>query len=263
MIKKFKKINMKTDHPHPLMSPDYLIPAGSVEDNHTNTSFIWEIDTLFQGQPYKLLDIGCAGGQFVVDIYNKGYPWVGVGLEGGNVYGMTEKFEEQETEEGGRISIARGSENWKHYKDECLFHADVSKPFEILDEDGELVKFDIVTAWEFFEHPAPEEIPHIIQNIKKHLKGKGNGLVIGTINMSPGVHHRCARSIEWWNAMFADHGFTAHNYPFKRSPRTSELVCYDSALQRLRSEGLDVKSVVDESVQRTEYNYPACFVLAE
>ena len=58
MLKQFTKVRCITDHPHPVMSPDYLNPSGCVKDNHTNAQFIWEIDNFFQGQPYRLLDIG-------------------------------------------------------------------------------------------------------------------------------------------------------------------------------------------------------------
>ena len=278
MLKQFEQITVRTEHSHPLTSPDYLNPAGCIEDNHTNTQFIWEIDSFFEGQPYKLLDIGCAGGQFAVDIYNKGTPWVGVGLEGGNIFGMTESFEERETCTGP-ITTARGTENWKRYKDKCLFYADVSKPFEILDKDGELVKFDIITAYEFFEHPKPEEIPHIIQNIKKHSKCSGATLVVGTINLSSGCHHRCAKPVEWWNEIFIKHGFGVYEYPFKTSPRSNrilesnerqiekysqEFVNQGGDLRHLgealREKKLKIK-VQDQEVAPTEFNYPACFVL--
>ena len=217
----FKPVKVITDHPHPLASPDYTNPAGSIEDNNTFTYFIYEIDNTFSGLPYALLDIGCAGGQFVVDVYNKGWPWRAVGLEGGNILGMTENFESREVSRGD-LTIAAGAENWKLYKDKCLFHADVSKPFEIVDPRGDLIQFCVVTAWEFFEHPLPEEIPGIMENIVKHIRP--GGLFIGTINACLGGvegHHRCARSREWWDNIFISHGFEVLLYPFRTTPRTS------------------------------------------
>ena len=269
MLKQFAKVRCITDHPHPTASPDYLVPAGSIEDNHTNPQFIWEIDTFFEGQPYKLLDIGCAGGQFAVDINHKGFPWLGVGLEGGNIYGMTTEFDARECETG-TITLARGAENWERHKDKCLFHADVSKDFALLDENEDIIKFDIVTAWEFFEHPAPEEIPLIIRNIKKHLKP--GGIIVGTINLSPGFHHRCAKPTVWWDKMFMSHGFGVYEYPFNSSPRAGTLLrtireIKDQHREEFAKQGIDVDeaelSYKEETIMPSEYNYPACFALLE
>jgi len=269
MLKEFTNVRCITDHPHPITSPDYLDPAGSIEDNHTNPQFIWEIDTFFEGQPYKLLDIGCAGGQFAVDINHKGAPWLGVGLEGGNIYGMTTEFDAKECETG-TITLARGAENWARHKDKCLFHADVSKPFTLSDEKEEIIKFDIVTAWEFFEHPRPDEISFIIDNIKKHLKP--GGIVVGTINLSPGFHHRCAKPTLWWDKMFMSHGFGAYEYPFNSCPRASEPLrpleqVKKEAKERYAKQSIDIDNIEilykDDTVIQNEFNYPACFVLIE
>tara|TARA_Y100000310_G_C20469852_1_gene709439 strand:+ start:55 stop:891 length:837 start_codon:yes stop_codon:yes gene_type:complete len=268
MIKEYRRnIKCETQHPHPVESPDYLNPAGSIEDNHSNAYFIYELDSFFNGMPYRLMDIGCAGGQFIVDVYHKGYPWLGVGIEGGNILGMTEEFEERETCTGDIITKARGHENWTRYKDKCLFHADVTKPFKIINTETKTdIKFDIITAYEFFEHPLPEEIPYIIENIKNHLALGGR--VCGTINLSSGGHHRCARSVEWWDDIFRNHGFEVQDYPFRTSPRTT--LEYLTKLQTVYDdhEPQDV-CLIDETVIPLRYFtkdakpgvYPACFYL--
>ncbi|HUW49258.1 MAG TPA: hypothetical protein VMW36_10995 [Patescibacteria group bacterium] len=125
-----KKIRVVTETEHPLESPDYIDPDGCVNDNNSNPQFLSEIDEFVDYDEYSLLDLGCAGGQFVVDVYNKGF--VSVGLEGGN-----------ETE---ILSRGAGSHNWQKFKNECLFFADISQPFDILDEDGNTVKFDFITG---------------------------------------------------------------------------------------------------------------------
>ena len=217
--RKYLEVNIKTEHPHPMDSPDYLVPGGAIEDNHSNQYFIYEIEKAFNGLPFRVLDLGCAGGQFVVDLYNKGLPWMAIGVEGGNIYGMTEEFDLKERETGV-ISCALGSENWKRYEGKCLFHADISKPFEIVENTtAALLEFDIITAYEFLEHPTSEEIPQILENVKKHLHS--DGLFIGTINLSPGFHHRCSKPIEWWNKIFSEYGFDIYHYPFMTTPRTS------------------------------------------
>lgn len=280
----FGKIKVETDHPHPLESPDYYNPAGSIEDNHSNSYFIWEIDTHFQGSPYALLDLGCAGGQFVVDIASKGYPWLAVGLEGGNVLGMTESFDPDKTA-CGKLTRARGASNWENYKDICLFHADVSKPFKIvadtaatkeirksmhvsqdpyLDDGDDVVKFNIVTAFEFFEHPLPEEIPGILKNANKHMRI--GSIFVGTINLSSGEHHRCAKPVSWWKNIFEEHGFSipednksiwvplgpnggkrgVYKYPFRTTYRTNIILPPPTPQ----------KFIYDQETQPNEGNFP-------
>ena len=254
MYKTFAKISIETDHPHPVTSPDYQNPAGSIEDNSTCPYFIWELDTYFQGHPYRLLDFGCAGGQFVVDINNKGYPWTAVGIEGGNIHGMHVDFDNEIETSAGILSRARGYKNWKEYRGKCLFNADLSKPFDIflhgledpfgqhqiykypLPEGKIPFKFDIVTSFEFLEHPHPDEVDEIIKNMNKHLKM--GGVVLGTINLTPGEHHRCVKTRQEWTETFKKHGFytpetnnsqwtilrngrAGNMYPFRATPRTN------------------------------------------
>lgn len=256
MIKNFLNVSFETEHPHPLTSPDYYNPAGSVQDNSTCQYFIWELDTYFLGSPYTLLDFGCAGGQFVVDIYNKGYPWYAAGIEGGNIHSQMDEEFGKEIDGGqlGKLTRARGYDNWKAYKGDCLFNADLSKPFKIYkhnlkfprgqhqlydlgdnyDDAKEELKFEVVTSWEFLEHPHPDEISGILKNMNKHLKM--HGIALGTINLSPGEHHRCIKTIQEWDQIFKEHGFevVTHNetiwsesfskprvFPFRTTPRTN------------------------------------------
>ena len=252
MIKNFLKVSFETDHPHQTTSPDYYNPAGSIEDNSTCQYFIWELDTYFMGQPYKLLDFGCAGGQFIVDIYNKGYPWLGVGIEGGNVHGMDKDFNDPVQTSWGSLDKPRGYDNWKKYKGKCLFNADLSKPFEIYQHNLEIpleqhqlydlgdsydnakkeLKFDVITSWEFLEHPHPDEVSNILKSMNRHLNM--GGIVLGTINLSPGEHHRCVKTVAEWDELFEEHGFGIvennlspwglsgpHMFPFRTTPRTN------------------------------------------
>jgi len=249
LYKTFAKISVETDYPHPVTSPDYQNPAGSIEDNSTCPYFIWELDTFFLGHPYRLLDFGCAGGQFVVDINNKGYPWTAVGIEGGNIHGMDVDFDKELKTSAGTLSRARGYKNWKEYKGKCLFNADLSKPFEIYfhglmdppgqhqnyDEPDEKTpfKFDVITSFEFLEHPHPDEVDEIIKNMNRCLKM--GGVVLGTINLTPGEHHRCVKTRKEWIQVFEKHGFytptknnspwtilnSGQRYPFRTTPRTN------------------------------------------
>ena len=249
MIKQFSKFKVLTKHPHPYESPDYHTPAGSIEDNNSFSYFIHEIDKYFNLYPYRLLDIGCAGGQFVIDIYNKGEPWKAIGIDGGNKYGMSKQFDEPIETGTGELTKARGFENWQRYKDVCLFNADVTKPFVALNEDGRKMTFDIVTAWEFFEHPKPEDIPQILKNVTNHMQ-KGS-IMLGTINISPGEHHQCCKSAEWWNDLFEKHNFEVKEYPFLTSPRTDNY--YFSLIPLARKQGV---LPLCETVHKNIENYP-------
>jgi len=261
MIKEYAPLEIKTDHPHPEDSPDYFEPAGSVEDNHSNSYFIYELSRRFHGLPFRVMDLGCAGGQFAVDIYNKGIPWVSAGIDGGNIYGMTGSFDEREMETG-KLSSSRGADNWARYKDKCLFNADISKPFDITikatghpDWDqfaGDRVGFDIITAYEFLEHPLPTDIPHILQNIKKHLMPRG--IFIGTINLSPGFHHRCAKPVSWWQDMYEEQGFVMRPYPFQTSPRTGHRYL-ERLFHQIQLYGANIFRI-DESVVPPAEFYP-------
>ena len=61
-------------------SPDHICPVGAVRDNFTSPGLIEEVKDGFDGEQICMLDLGCAGAQFVVDFINKGD--IGVGLEG-------------------------------------------------------------------------------------------------------------------------------------------------------------------------------------
>ena len=61
-------------------SPDHICPVGSVRDNFTSEGLIDEVKDGFDNEQIAMLDLGCAGAQFVVDFINRGD--IGVGLEG-------------------------------------------------------------------------------------------------------------------------------------------------------------------------------------
>lgn len=67
-------------------SIDHMRPLGTRMDNHTSVEFIEELEeyfAMYRGiDKIKLLDLGCAGGQFVVDMAVRGH--IAVGLEGSN-----------------------------------------------------------------------------------------------------------------------------------------------------------------------------------
>ncbi len=39
----------------------------------------------------------------------------------------------------------------------------------LVDENGDIIKFDVITSFEHFEHIQPDNFPQFIENIKKHM----------------------------------------------------------------------------------------------
>jgi cyclopropane fatty-acyl-phospholipid synthase-like methyltransferase len=146
-------ITLETNHPVAIESPDHIAPVGTVNDNTTDSDYIAAVKKYF-GRPIKMMDLGCAGGQLVVDFIESGD--CGVGLEGST----------NARERGA------GKHNWDKYGDKNLFTADLTKPYQLHD-DGEEVKFDFITTWEVVEHIAEEDLPMFFGNIKKHLNDDG------------------------------------------------------------------------------------------
>ena len=51
-------------------SPDHICPVGAVRDNFTSQGLIDEVKDGFDDEQISVLDLGCAGAQFVVDFIN-------------------------------------------------------------------------------------------------------------------------------------------------------------------------------------------------
>ena len=84
-------------------SPDHICPVGAVRDNFTSAGLIEEVKYGFDNEQIAMLDLGCAGAQFVVDFINKGD--IGVGLEGSST-----------------SLTGVGKENWDKYHNKNLFY---------------------------------------------------------------------------------------------------------------------------------------------
>ena len=181
-------ITVKTEYPVALTSPDHLHPHGTKRDNTVNLKFNAKLLKVVKSRPVRVLDLGCAGGGFVKSMLDMGHFAVGV--------------------EGSDYCKFHRSKEWGNIPDN-LFTADIRQPFEIL-EDGQPVRFDVVTAWEFFEHIDLPGLTGVIDNIKRHLKP--GGLLIGSINtnssQSNGIdYHLTVEKPIWWIEMFEINGF--------------------------------------------------------
>ena len=188
-------ITLETKNPVAIESPDHIAPVGTVNDNTTDADYITAVKKHF-GKPIKMMDLGCAGGQLVVDFIESGD--YGVGLEGST----------NARERGA------GKHNWDKYGDKNLFTVDLTKPYQLYD-DGEEVKFDFITTWEVVEHIAEEDLPMFFGNIKKHLKDDGVfccsiAVVRDDVGYIDGKlvsrHQSVFNSAKWINILF-DNGF--------------------------------------------------------
>lgn len=137
-----------TEHPIAIDSNDHIHPWGTKNDNNSNRLFNDNIYSLFPGQAIKIMDLGCAGGKMIKDFIDDGH--FGIGLEGSDYCRQHGLFE------------------WPIIPDN-LFTCDISYPFDILDDGGERILFDVITAWDVLEHMFPERLDVVFQNIVKHL----------------------------------------------------------------------------------------------
>lgn len=192
-------------------SLDYLNPKGTRKDNSRNRRFNVKLYNLFPDKIAKILDIGCSGGGFVNDCIDDGH--IAVGLEGSD------------------YSKKMNRASWAVIPN-ALFTCDISKDFSVLN-DGKLMKFDVITAWEVLEHIKKEDLPQLFNNIKKHLEE--NGFFIGSISTFPDVDskgnifHQTVESKEWWLAILKKQGFyilnNYHDYfngQYIRGPKEEE-----------------------------------------
>jgi len=189
-------ITLETEHPVAIESPDHIAPVGTVNDNTTDADYIAAVKKYFNKSPLKMMDLGCAGGQLVVDFIESGD--YGVGLEGST----------NARERGA------GKHNWDKYGDKNLFTVDLTKPYQLYD-DGEKVKFDFITTWEVVEHIAEEDLSMFFGNIRNHLEDDGVfccsiAVVRDDVGYIDGKlvsrHQSVFNSAKWINILF-DNGF--------------------------------------------------------
>ena len=196
-----------TKHPIAYDSPDHLYPNGTKHDNTTNVGFIEEIERYFQNERISFLDIGCSGGQLVVDFLRRDH--IAVGLEGSD------------------YSVKHYRANWPTHYNTSLFNCDATKPYTVVDGDGQKQLFDCITAWEVIEHIAPNQLNDFFENIASHMHEKS--IFVGSISLvgalGPIDHADWHQSIfpkeVWINEILNKH-FVVSDYPFKNKVRTEE-----------------------------------------
>ena len=184
-------IELDTKYPVAYESNDYLVPHGTVRDDTRYPRFIHACEMYFKDrEKLAFVDLGCSSGGIVLDALLRGHE--AVGLEGSD-----ESFKQQRAQ-------------WRIIP-KNLFTCDITKPFT-LKKDGKLKEFDVVSAWEVLEHIKEEDLPVLLENIKKHLNT--GGIFIGSIanwddiDEETGVNwHVNLHPYEWWRDRFVEVGF--------------------------------------------------------
>lgn len=188
-------IEVITDHPVALDSPDHLHPWGTAHDNHRNAAFNEKLFRLLPGN-LSVLDLGCAGGGFVKDMLDAGHFAVGI--------------------EGSDYSKIVGRPEWCEIPGN-LFTADITQPLWVVAHHRKIADsvetFRVVTLWDVIEHIRREDLPSVMSNVSKHLEP--SGLVIMSISPNEeapdGVPlHQTVEGKKWWLGTLWDLGWQNH-----------------------------------------------------
>lgn len=206
-----------TNNPIAVDSLDHLYPWGTRYDNHTNIEFIKEIENHFDNKKISFLDIGCAGGQFAVDFHNRGHVSVGI--------------------EGSDYSAKAGRANWPEFHNRLLFTCDAAKPYTIVDDTDNSIKFDCISSWEVIEHIEYSELNQFFINITNHMHE--NSIFVGSIALvddlhdgkgdfgqEVNLHQSVLTKTKWIDDILPIH-FNIYDYDFKNGLRMG----HDSNIQ--------------------------------
>jgi SAM-dependent methyltransferase len=160
-------------------SNDHLYPVGAVDDNYNNSGLADEIEQYY-GRPFSFLDLGCAGGGFVVEFMNRGHK--AYGLEGSST-----------------VLRGVGAHNWQDHHNKNLFLCDITKPYSF-EENGEPFAFDFIHCSEVVEHIKPDDLQAFFDNIKPNLKP--DGIFCCQISIVPDVRNVDGREIIMHHSLF-------------------------------------------------------------
>lgn len=173
-----------TEHPVAVDSLDHQHPYGTLNDNSGQPDFIRKLKDL---GVESLLDLGCAGGLLVRQASDAGIRAVGL--------------------EGSDVNQKLGRAEWPYPGH--LFTCDVTYPFSVR-WDGTPWLFDCVTAWEFMEHIAVEDLPLLLANVLFHTKV--GSVLFCSITSTPSPYegvdlHRTQADSDWWDNLFYSFGW--------------------------------------------------------
>ena len=201
-------ITLKTNHPVAIESPDHIFPWGTMRDNSTNEGFINEIlayNKIKGKETINFLDLGCSGGQLVIDILNRGNRSIGL--------------------EGSDYSVKHKRANWPEYHNKNLFTCDVTKEYKLF-ENKERILFDTITGWEVIEHIHPNDLENFFKQINDNLCS--GGFFCGSISTKEEIveghklHQTVFTQKEWYDKfpnILKETDLEVYEYPFKNHVR--------------------------------------------
>ena len=180
-------IHFKSEGKLPEYSKDFTNPKGAAHDNNGSTYFTEAIDRVFNGKQINFLDLGCAGGQLVKDMFDCRH----------NAFGI----------EGSPVQRDDNRNNWAKIP-KNLFVADITEKFRFYtyDENGQSTKilFDVISSWDVLEHIPEDRLPGLIENLRKNLKHDGF-FVCGIADFPDEGYHVTLQNKEWWINLFEQH----------------------------------------------------------
>jgi len=222
---KCSSIEIKTQFPIATTSLDHIFPEGIYHDNVAIPEFISELENYVQHKKLHLLDLGCAGGQFVRELNERGH--TAIGIDGSD---HCLNVDSDMVKEMG--FLPRGHLNWTLGAGSFLFTADITKEYDIFCDDT-LMTFDVITSWDVFEHFKPDTVDLAIQQMYKHLKV--GGMFIATIALMRSLrtistelqkirtpfelnYHESIFPADWWREKLNKY-LTEIPYPFEYTNR--------------------------------------------
>ena len=197
IIEELGRVTLAAERRLAFGSPDHIMPWGTRHDSFTNPRFNKKLWRLYPPtKVVNLLDLGCAGGEFVRSCIDDGHSAIGL--------------------EGSDWSKRHRRAAWALIED-ALFTCDITRPF-LLCQDGQPLKFDVITAWEVAEHIKEEDLQGLAHNVHTHLALGGLWIlsitnhedVVGGVRL-----HQTVQPKSWWRHELESLGFQSVD-PFVR-----------------------------------------------
>lgn len=184
-------ITLKTNNLIAVDSDDHIHPDGVYNDNNCNPWFIPQIESYFN-RKINVLDLGCAGAEFVSQMIDRGH--IAVGIDGSD---RCLNIDQEILQKYGKMPV--GYKNWQQHGNKNLFTCDLSYDYELTLND-ELLQFDLITCFDVMEHLYEERIDKFCEMVVKHLKQ--DGIFFAGIAMFSHAGDHGLGHTEWHKSLF-------------------------------------------------------------